>query len=366
MTENSVNSQKTAVVLFNLGGPDHLSSVKEFLFNLFNDKAIISLPQPFRFLLAKLISSRREKKAQNIYRQIGGKSPLLDITLSQADSLQKELSSYGDFKVFVAMRYWHPMANEVAEKIKEYGPDKLILLPLYPQFSSTTTASSIKDFLANYKIEKSRVRIVCCYPVQEDFIMAHGLLIKQTIENLSAEKKSKIRILFSAHGLPMSVIKKGDPYVFQINKTAKKIVNCLANILDVSEEKIDSVVCYQSKVGPMEWTSPSLEHELKRVALDSKIPVIVPIAFVSDHSETLVELDIEYREMAESLKIHDYFRVPSLNLDKYFIKTLAQLCIEALNSKDEKIICGGSAGRICPNNFRLCPNQKPCSQKFES
>lgn len=355
-------SPKTAVILFNLGGPDKLSSVRQFLFNLFSDKAIISLPQPFRYLIAKLISSRRNHKAQNIYRQIGGKSPLLDITLSQADSLQRELSFCGDFKVFVAMRYWHPMSPEIAAKVKQYKPDKLILLPLYPQFSSTTSASSIADFLKNYEIAAEKVKIVCCYPDHEDFIKAHGLLIKQVFDKIAPEKKSKIRILFSAHGLPMKVINKGDPYVFQINRTANKIINFLANFWKISVSEIDSVVCYQSKVGPLEWTSPSLEHEIRRVAIDKKIPVIVPIAFVSDHSETLVELDIEYRELAEKLGIHDYWRVPSLNVDGNFTKSLAEICKKTANSESEQVFCNGESRRICPKNFRLCPNPKPCQE----
>ena len=175
--------KKTAVILFNLGGPDKLESVEPFLFNLFNDKAIIGLPQPFRFLLAKFISKRRVKKAQKIYQQIGGKSPLLDTTIAQADALEKELSFSGNFKVFVTMRYFHPFSEEVIKKVKEYDPNQVILLPLYPQFSSTTSESSIQDFLKKSlsDLKKATIKIVCCYPSEVEFIRSHSILIKQTI-----------------------------------------------------------------------------------------------------------------------------------------------------------------------------------------
>ncbi len=351
---------KTAVVLFNLGGPDKLSSVRNFLFNLFNDKAIINLPQPLRFLLAKLISSRRDLKAQEIYKQIGGKSPLLDITISQADSLQRELSFYGDFKVFVAMRYWHPFALETSAKVKEYKPDSLILLPLYPQFSSTTSASSINDFLENYQPKNEKVKIICCYPESPEFIKSHGLLLKQTLEKIPLNQQEKVRILFSAHGLPMSVINRGDPYVFQVQLTATKIISCLRDLQKHSNFKIDSQVCFQSKVGPLKWTSPSLEQELRRAAHDKKIPVILPIAFTSDHSETLVELDLEYKELAHSLGIEEYHRVPALNINGHFIKSLAEICLNSLNDKiSEPVQSNLSLGlRVCPKNFRLCPNSR--------
>lgn len=349
---------KTAVILFNLGGPDKLDSVKEFLFNLFNDKAIIGLPQPLRFLLARLISSRREKKAQNIYSQIGGKSPLLDITLSQADSLQRELSFDGNYKVFVDMRYWHPMSKEVAKKVKEYAPNQIILMPLYPQFSSTTSGSSIENFLRFFDKTNEKIKIVCCYPIQDDFIRSHAMLIKQTIEKISTRDQSKIRLLFSAHGLPQKVINSGDPYVFQINETTNKIIEFLNENKGTS--KIDFSICYQSKVGPLQWTSPSLEYEIRRVSLDKKIPVIIPIAFVSDHSETLVELDIEYRDLAKKIGIESYFRVPSLNLDGNFIKALAKICQNVAKSDSSQIFCAEKAERICPKNFKLCLNPNPC------
>ncbi len=360
-------SKKTAVVLFNLGGPDKIESVQNFLFNLFNDHAIIGLPQPFRFLLAKFISSKRVKKAQGIYSKIGGKSPLLEITLQQAHELEKELSFLGNFKVFVAMRYWKPFACETILEIKNYEPDELILLPLYPQFSSATSETSIDEFVKKFALQnlksnkKITTKVVCCYPIQPSFIKSHAVLIKQTISKFYDKDLSEFRFLFSAHGLPQKLINAGDPYVFQVEETTKKIIEALGEILKISHEeitkKIDFQICYQSKVGPLKWTSPSLDQEIRRVALDKKIPVIIPVAFVSDHSETLVELDIDYKEMAEDLGIKDYLRVPSLNFEGNFIKSLFEICKSVDSKEDSKIFCAQNPERICPKNMKMCPNQ---------
>lgn len=355
---------KTAIVLFNLGGPDSLDAVKPFLFNLFNDKAIINLPQPLRYLLAKFISSRRAKKAQKIYAQIGGKSPLLEITNAQAHSLEKELSFFGDFKVFVCMRYYHPMSAQVIKDIFSYQPKEIILLPLYPQLSSSTSSSSFDDFLEKFNLEqhlqktKIKVKKVCCYFDDEDFILAHAKLIKQKINEAGIKDFDKLRFLFSAHGLPKKLIDQGDPYVFQIEETTKKTVEKLLELLNkdgykLEEKDIDFKVCYQSKVGPLEWTTPSLDNEIRRVALDKKNPVIVPISFVSDHSETLVELDIDYKKTAKDLGIKKYYRVDSLNLNGHFIESLANLCKNAA-SKNSQCFSGMDAKRKCPGDRKMC------------
>ncbi len=359
-------NHKTAVVLLNLGGPDKIESVEPFLFNLFNDKAIISLPQPLRFLIAKLISSRRKQKAQNIYNQIGGKSPLLDITLSQADSLERELSFDGNYKVFTAMRYWHPFASEIAQKIKEYQPDQIILLPLYPQFSSTTTASSVKDFADNFFTESIPIKIVCCYPTHDDFIRSHAIHINQTLNKIENKNLSKVRLLFSAHGLPQKVIDNGDPYVFQVEETAKKTIKFLNDLRKSENSDLEYRICYQSKVGPLKWTTPSLEQEVTSVALDEKIPVIIPIAFVSDHSETLVELDIEYHEFAKKLGVAEYYRVPSLNIERNFIQGLANIVKSTSKNDNFAIFCGENPQRICPKKFKLCPNPNFQTNSCES
>ena len=361
------NSQKkSAVILFNLGGPESLEAVKSFLFNLFNDKAIIGLPQPLRFLLAKFISSRRNKKAQKIYASIGGKSPLLDFTLAQAHNLEKELSYFGDFKVFVSMRYTAPFALDVAKHVLEYNPTETILLPLYPQFSTTTSGSSLEDFATEItkslkrENKKTNLKIVCCYPKEADFIKSHALLIKQTLLKIYDNNLEQFHFLFSAHGLPQKVIDAGDPYDFQVEVTTKEVVENLAQLLGVTSDKINFQICYQSKVGPMEWTKPNLELTLKRTILNKKIPVIIPISFVSEHSETLAELDIEYKELAQKLGAKNYLRVPALNSDGHFIKSLVELCKRISSDEDSKCNSGQGKDRICPKKFTKCPNPNFC------
>jgi ferrochelatase len=233
-------------------------------------------------------------------------------------------------------------------------------LPLYPQFSSSTSKSSIEQFLneISFKLdEKLNVKVICCYPDQPDFIRSHSILIKQTIARFYENNLEKFRFLFSAHGLPQKLIDAGDPYVFHVEKTTSAIVRNLAEIFSASENKIDFKICYQSKVGPLRWTQPSLEYELRRAALDKKFVVVIPVSFVSDHSETLVELDIDYKNLAKILGIENYLRVPALNLEGHFIKSLTEICKNA-SAKNEEIFSGTKAERICPKNFKFCPN--PC------
>lgn len=312
---------KTAVILFNLGGPDDLKAVRPFLFNLFNDAAIIRVPQPFRWMLAKLISSLRAKKARGIYQQMGGKSPILEETLAQADALEKILTAKGQYKTFVCMRYWHPMSDVVAKKVKSYMPDRILLLPLYPQYSTTTTASSVRDWdkAASRAGLNLPTRLVCCYYDNHGFSAAHMQLIKDMY--WKAAENEKPRILFSAHGLPEKIIRAGDPYQEQVEKSVENIVQ----ILSINE--IDYRICYQSRVGPMKWIGPSTEEEIIQAGKDGMAVVVVPIAFVSEHSETLVELDVEYRHLAQEHGVPAYWRVPALGCEPYFIETLAELCL---------------------------------------
>ncbi len=238
---------KKAIVLFNLGGPYSIEGVKPFLFNLFYDKRIINLPNPFRFLLAKLISSKREKTAQEIYKHIGGKSPILKNTEAQAKALEQELNKNENhtYKVFISMRYSAPFADEVIKSVKEFSPDEIILLPLYPQYSTTTTLSSVENWQQSAKKHdlKCNTQVICCYYNNQYFIEAYFQLIKQHYE--IACKVGKPRILFSAHGLPLSIVKKGDPYSIQVEESAKLIVDKLA------VPNLDWSVCYQSKIGPV-------------------------------------------------------------------------------------------------------------------
>ncbi len=322
---------RTAVALFNLGGPDDLKAVKPFLYNLFNDKAIIRLPQPLRWLAAEIISSRRLRKAKAIYQLMGGKSPILEQTIGQASALEKALKSKGDYKTFVCMRYWHPMSSIVARNVRAYMPDRIILLPLYPQYSTTTTASSVADWEKSAKKAGLNVptRLVCCYPTDYGFTAAHVRLIKDAY--WKAAEQGNPRILFSAHGLPEKIIRKGDPYQEQVEKTVQSIVQILAI------DGLDYSLCYQSKVGPMKWIGPSTEDEIKRAGQDKVSVLVVPVSFVSEHSETLVELDIEYRELANQSGVPGYWRVPALGCEPYFIQALADLCLRGVSK--EKSTC---------------------------
>lgn len=313
---------KTAVVLFNLGGPDSLKAVKPFLFNLFNDPAIIPMPKIPRWCLARLISGFREKKAIEIYRKIGGKSPLYENTLAQAMALENELGV--GKKVFVAMRYWHPLITDVVRDVIDYSPDKIVLLPLYPQFSTTTTGSSFSEWHKQAALRGLTAKTVDVrdYPAEGGFSRAYAGLMEPFY--VEAQKFGIPRILFSAHGLPQKVIDAGDPYQSQVEKTAMGILE------KFPFKNCDYRVCYQSRVGPSKWLTPTIGDEIKMAARDRAPLVIVPLSFVSEHSETLVELDIEYREMAEELGVSYFGRVPTVGCQKLFIEGLAKLVRSAI------------------------------------
>lgn len=353
----SSSRKKRAIILFNLGGPDGPEAVKPFLFNLFNDPAIISLPNPFRFLLAKLISTRRTPVAQEIYAHIGGKSPLLDLTQDQADALETALNdddSGFENRCFIAMRYWKPFADDTAAKVKAWGADEMILLPLYPQFSTTTSGSSVRDWKRACRkvgLEDVPVKTACCYPTNDGFVGATAEMVKAGYENALAQNKGKPRLLFSAHGVPKAVItKRQDPYQSQIEKSAQAVVDKMA-IKD-----LDWLVCYQSRVGPMEWIGPSTEDEIKRAGADGVPLVIVPIAFVTEHSETLVELDIEYREIADHLNIPVYERIRTVCSHPMFIDGLVSVVKQTQDALEEKGADRDTAetpGWWCPDDH-LC------------
>ncbi|WP_342267400.1 ferrochelatase [Candidatus Tisiphia endosymbiont of Empis tessellata] len=357
MLENlntKISQKKIAIVLFNLGGPNSLNSVKRFLFNLFYDKAIINLPNPLRFILAKIISITRNKKSQKIYSLVGNNSPILQETESQKAAITEKLKQTlnEDFKIFIAMRYSYPNSEEAVRKINEYNPSEIILLPLYPHFSSTTTGSSIKDFISSLYKNKSEysqyIKTICCYPIDDEFIEAHLSLIKQSFKKL--KNKKNFRILFSAHGLPVKIIKAGDPYQWQIEKTVENLVSKL------SIDNLDYKITYQSRVGPVEWLKPNTEDEIEIAGKEDKSLIIVPIAFVSEHVETLVELDIEYRKIAGKYKI-EYIRTPALGTNKLFINSITKMVSNLVNYSfdTKKLICSSINKRICPYNFTMCP-----------
>jgi len=323
----------------NLGGPDKQSSVKPFLFNLFNDPAIINIIQPFRFFIAKLISSLREKKAKGIYKLIGGGSPILKLTEFQKKYLEKNLRKKGDYKCFIIMRYWNPRASDVYRDVLHYNPKEVILLPLYPQFSTTTSGSSINEWK---KVNKNnlKTKTICCYPNDENFINAHTKAIKKFLNRKSL---SKTILLFSAHGLPKKIIDSGDPYQWQVEKTVEKIIKKL------NLKNINFNICYQSRVGPLKWIGPSTDDEIIKYSSQKFGIVLCPIAFVSEHSETLVELDIEYKHLAKKSGALFFKRVPALGVNKDFIKCLTNLVLNK-KSYGEK----GLKPPFCNNSFEQC------------
>ena len=338
---------KKAVILFNLGGPDKLENVEPFLFNLFNDPAILNLPSFFRYPLAKLISNRRAPTAKKIYQELGGSSPILKLTEEQSKALELKLNTddqASEYKCFIVMRCWHPRAEKVVNHVKNFNPDEIILMPLYPQYSAATSGSSIKEWKdickkSNLKIKTSTI---CCYPTDDNFILAHKEEIIKKINTLD-----NFKLIFSAHGLPEKNIKKGDPYQWQVEQSVNKIVKSL-NI-----ENLDWVLSYQSRVGPLKWIGPSTEDIIVENSKLEKHIVLVPIAFVSEHSETLVELDIEYKELADKNGCKNYTRVPALGTNENYIKAMSNLII---NKQDYNFNGELFPPKIqCPNQFIKCP-----------
>lgn len=319
----SAPTRRIAIVLFNLGGPDGPKAVQPFLFNLFRDPAIIRVPAIARYPLAWLISTLRRKSATANYDIMGGSSPLLPETRKQAEALTGALSSRladAEVKTFIAMRYWRPLSDKTAAEVAAFRPDEIVLLPLYAQFSTTTTESSLKAWKRAYR-GPGRTRTVCCYPTEAGFIEAHAAKIRAALAALP--EGLAWRLLFSAHGLPQKVVDDGDPYQTQIEATAKAIAERLG-------PGVDWKICYQSRVGPMKWLGPATPEAIEEAAGDGLGVVITPIAFVSEHIETLVELDHEYAELAAKVSCPAYVRVAALGIEASFIDGLAETVIDSL------------------------------------
>jgi ferrochelatase len=343
-----MSGRRIAVVLFNLGGPDDQASVKPFLFNLFNDPAIIGLPGIARTAVARLISSRREKSAQANYALMGGGSPLLAETRAQAEALKAALGQRmagADVGVFIAMRYWNPLTEQTAAEVAAFAPDEIVLLPLYPQFSTTTTASSLKKWDEVYT-GPGRSRTVCCYPAADGWIEAQAQAV---ISKLDEAGDAAMRVLFSAHGIPEKLVSgKGDPYQEQVETTVAAVV---ARI-EALRGPIDHALCYQSRVGPLKWLGPSTPEAIEQAARDKMGVVVTPVAFVSEHIETLVELDIEYAELAHEQGVSPYLRAPAVGAGPLFIDTLADAVTEALGREGTRPFGPGCQGR-----WKACPCQ---------
>lgn len=346
-----MSKPRVAVVLFNLGGPDKPESIRPFLVNLFTDPAILRVPFFVRPILARIIAWARVKPATANYAILNGKSPLLELTLQQAAALETALPEL-DARCFTAMRYWHPFSLEVAREVCAWDPDDVVLLPLYPHYSTTTTGSSLtawREAAAQAGLMKP-VSTICCYPVDPGFVAATAAIVRKSFAEARAalDPAIPLRVLFSAHGLPEIIIAQGDPYQMQIERT----VAAVCAELDIPG--LDHRVCYQSRATPQKWISPSTESEIEHAAADKTALLVVPIAFVSEHSETLVELDVEYRDLAREQGVPAYFRAPAQNSDAGFIAALANLVRNA-RSRGVGLHSYLGAG-ACPAGRGDCPH----------
>jgi ferrochelatase len=296
------------------------------LVNLFSDPAIIRLPAFLRLPLAQLLAWRRARVARGIYGRLSGGSPLLANTEAQARALEAALGD--DYRCFVAMRYWHPMSVETARRVARWEPEEIVCLPLYPQFSTTTTASSLAAWNAGaWRAGINRpARVVCCYPSSDGFVAALAGLIRPVLD-LASELERPLRLLLTAHGLPKQIVHAGDPYPGQVETTAAAVIAAL------DRPGIDWRVCYQSRVGPLEWIGPATDEEILRAGRERVPLVVAPISFVSEHSETLVELDLDYRRLAEISGVPAYYRVPTVGVEPKFIRSLASLVRRACLSE---------------------------------
>ncbi|RST72185.1 ferrochelatase [Candidatus Aquarickettsia rohweri] len=328
---------RIAVVIYNLGGPNSRNDIEFFLFNLFNDKNIITIPNPFRYLLAKLISKLRKKEATLNYNKLGGKSPLLKNTIKQKQALEKILDK-STHKIFISMNFCNPLPYQTVKEVENFNPTKIVLVPLYPQFSTTTTASFLDKW--NKAFSKSTLtcpqKIICCYYSQKEFIESSKKIFLN-IYNKATKENGKPYVIFVAHGLPEKIIESGDPYQWQIENTVKLIVES-ANI-----KNLDYILAYQSRVGPVSWIKPYADEVIIKESKMNKNILIVPISFVSEHVETLVELDLEYKELAESNGAKSYYRAKTVSEDDFFIKGLKNLII------NDKSSC-----ETCPKKFNKC------------
>lgn len=345
-----LDKPRIAVVLFNLGGPDSPEAIEPFLKNFFTDPNIIRLPKVLRRFVASRIAAKRTKnEAGTSYGELGGKSPLLENSQAQAALLEQKLSAMidGDVKTFVCMRYWHPMAPEIARAVQQYDPTHIVLLPLYPQFSTTTTRSSFQTWdAACDEIDLMLpTAVICCYPFEEGFISASADNVKSVYETALRETGKKPRLLLSAHGLPESVVKDGDPYQWQCEQSAAKIAAA------TGIENLDWQICYQSRVGPMKWIGPSTEEALHKAAEDGVPVVILPHAFTQEHVETLVEIEIEYRHVAHEIGVPGFYRVPTVSTHPAFIAGLANIVMER---GYQTWVSPDKGRRLCPSGYCRC------------
>ena len=328
--------KRTGVVLFQLGGPETLEDIEPFLFNLFCDPDIIDFPfaRLGRKPLAKLISSTRASKVRRHYAEIGGGSPIRRNTEAQARALGRELQAQGlDARCVVAMRYWRPFTRDAVAELEVAGCEQIVLLPLYPQYSSTTTGSSLNEWERRWRGRDARATAgeTPALQVIREFYRHAGYLdsVVEKIEAALARFPEPLaaELVFSAHSVPLSVVEKGDPYQRQIEETVALVMQMMQRGGFPNRHRL----CYQSKVGASRWLQPSLRETLRRAAAEGVRDLcVVPIAFVSDHVETLGEIDHEARELARGLGIRQFEMTAGLNDSPRFIAALADLVMQAL------------------------------------
>lgn len=322
---------RIGVLLLNLGGPDQIEDVRHFLFNLFSDPEIIRIPFPWmQKPLAWLISTLRAEKSQENYKHIGGGSPLRRITEEQAVALEAKLQEKGqEAQVYVGMRYWHPFTEEAIAQIKRDQIEQLVILPLYPQFSISTSGSSFRLLERIWEgdpiLQQLEYTLIPSWYQRSGYLRAMAQLIAQELDH--RPHPDQVHIFFSAHGVPVSYVEEaGDPY-------QQEIEDCTNRIMQTLNRPNEHTLAYQSRVGPVEWLKPYTEDAIPELAAKGVDELlVVPISFVSEHIETLQEIDMEYRELAENSGIHNFHRVPALNTHPVFIEDLADLVIEALHA----------------------------------
>lgn len=323
------NKDTTGIVLLNLGGPDSLQAVRPFLYNLFSDRDIIRLgPSFLQKPIAWIISTLRSKKTEEMYSRIGGKSPILEITTAQAEALEKALNqgSEGMFQVYIGMRYWHPFIKDTVQKIRDDGVKHLMVLSLYPHYSKATTGSSVTDFKRSIKDNDFDIQYIEQWPDFPAYIDALAALIAEGVSNFNNEH---YEVLYSAHSLPQSFIDEGDPYLDHIKLTIEKVNEGLS-ISPYNIQELTWHLSFQSKTGPVKWLEPSTEEAINNLAKKGcKNLFVVPISFVSDHIETLYEIDILYKELAERQGIN-MKRCKAFNTSEKFILALRDLIMSKI------------------------------------
>jgi ferrochelatase len=379
ISPSQIKDPKVGVLLLNLGGPETGEDVEGFLYNLFADPDIIRLPSflaPLQSFVALLISKRRAPKSREAYDSIGGGSPILQYTRAQADLMTQSLQKRHGIaaKTYIGMRYWYPFTEEALAKIREDGINALVVLPLYPQFSISTSGSSLRvlqeEFAKHsdfYGPQRMFHTVIPSWYDRPGYVKSVANLIKKELdsftpeeiaEGTSARQPIPKHVLFSAHGVPASYIEAGDPYKAQIEDCVEKI----KALLPTEEEGVKVHLSFQSRVGPVEWLRPYTDDVLPSLGEQGvKNLVVVPISFVSEHIETLEEIDIEYRELAHESGITNWRRSPALNTDATFIDDMADMVADALNEPSQSVTEACVANNVGNLDLESVSNQEEIS-----